>query len=101
MSENDNLIPDELSLEDQKKAINLQDLVYIKKYIDDNHYTKSDADDTFYNKLQTVDRAFLAERVAFTTVAPSASPALGSFIVCFLTEEPETRYDRVLYLIGG
>lgn len=153
MSEIENLINDELPLEDQKKAINLQDLIYIKKYIDDNHYditeidnmlpsaalkavqdvsytkteidatrytkneidsrhytkseidtkhyTKTQADDTFYSKGQTVDRAALAERVAFTTVAPTASPAAGSVIICFLTQEPTTRYDRVIYLIGG
>ena len=158
MSENENLVTaildsEELPLEDQKKAINLQDLIYIKKYIDDNHYdieetdamlksaatnavkdvaytkseidanhynkteinnkhytkteidnnnyTKTQADNTFYKKTETVNRAVLAERVAFTTVAPTASPAAGSLIICFLEEEPATKYDRVIYLIGG
>lgn len=151
MSENENL--EELSLEDQKKAINLQDLIYIKKYIDDNHYdkpetdamlqtaatnavknlaytkteiddtrytkteidkrhytkteidnnhyTKTQTDNTFYKKTDTVTHAALADRIAFTTVAPTASPAAGSLIICFLAEEPATRYDRVIYLIGG
>lgn len=44
---NENLEVEELSNEDKKKAINLQDLKYIKKYIDDRHYSKDDVD----NKL--------------------------------------------------
>lgn len=45
MSDNENL--EELSLEDQKKAINLQDLVYVKKYIDkkqEDHVKETEAE---------------------------------------------------------
>ena len=35
---------EELPLEDQKKAINLQDLAYVKQYIDMNHYDKNETD---------------------------------------------------------
>ena len=48
MSEiNENLEIEELSTEDKKKAINLQDLVYVKKYIDDRHYDKIEVDKKF------------------------------------------------------
>ena len=40
----ENLTPEELPIEDQKKAINLQDLIYVKKYIDDNHYDKAETE---------------------------------------------------------
>lgn len=148
---------EELSLEDQKKALNLQDLVYIKKYIDDNHYskeetdsmmssmvdsevdstiaentynkseidanhytkteidtnyytksqldanyyTKTDADETFYNKAEMVNRASVAEKIIYTTVAPTTSPSEGTLVICLLSSLPTTRYDRVWYLIGG
>ena len=46
MSEiNENLEIEELSTEDKKKAINLQDLVYVKKYIDDRHYDKVETEE--------------------------------------------------------
>lgn len=40
----ENLEVEELSTEDKKKAINLQDLVYVKKYIDGKFYLKPEAD---------------------------------------------------------
>lgn len=64
---------EELPVEDQKKAINLQDLVYVKKYIDDYHYDKEETDamidskvaeavedkvnDTCYNKDETYNKS--------------------------------------------
>lgn len=35
---------EELTIEERKKAINLQDLVYVKKYIDDRHYSKAETE---------------------------------------------------------
>lgn len=42
---------EELPLEDQKKAINLQDLLYIKQYIDMNHYDKDETDAMLDSKV--------------------------------------------------
>lgn len=44
---------EELSTEDKKKAINLQDLIYVKKYIDDRHYSKADVDTKIVNDVAT------------------------------------------------
>lgn len=49
----ENLTPEELPMEDKKKAINLQDLVYVKKYIDDNYYDKTYIDANIDNKVDT------------------------------------------------
>ena len=49
----ENLEVEELSTEDKKKAINLQDLVYVKKYIDDRHYSKSETDSKIETEINT------------------------------------------------
>lgn len=57
---------EELSMEDQKKAINLQDLVYIKKYIDDNHYDKNETDTILETSITTKVESEVATKVADT-----------------------------------
>ena len=63
----------ELPMEDKKKAVNLQDLVFVRQYIDgrledyrpdklldeisDNYYDKTEIDETFYKKTDTVANA--------------------------------------------
>ena len=49
---NENLNVEELSTEDKKKAINLQDLIYVKKYIDNNHYSKAETDDMLQSTVE-------------------------------------------------
>lgn len=71
---------------------------YTKTKIDTNHYTKTDACENFCERTDTAVRAYVAEKMAYTTVAPTASPEEGTLIICVLTEEPETKYDRVIYL---
>lgn len=51
MSETEVNEAEELPMEDKKKAINLQDLVYVKKYIDDNHYDCEEVDALLKNKV--------------------------------------------------
>lgn len=46
------------------------------------------------------DNATKAQRLVFTTTAPTSSPPVGTMIVYYGTSVPATRYDRVLYLIG-
>lgn len=45
------------------------------------------------------DNATKAQRVVYTTTAPTSSPPTGTLIVYTGTAVPSTRYDRVLYLI--
>ena len=40
-----------------------------------------------------------AQRIAFTTTAPTASPDAGTLLIYVGTSLPSTQYDRVLYLI--
>lgn len=47
----ENLEVEELSTEDKKKAINLQDLVYVKKYIDGRHYSKDETEASIDAKI--------------------------------------------------
>lgn len=42
---------EELTIEERKKAINLQDLVYVKKYIDGRHYSKAETEAKIDEKL--------------------------------------------------
>lgn len=41
----------------------------------------------------------LAQKIAFTTVAPTASPDADTLLIYVGTTLPSTQYDRVLYLI--
>ena len=45
------------------------------------------------------DNSQKAQRLVFTTAAPTSSPPAGTFIVYTGSSTPSTRYDRVLYLI--
>ena len=45
------------------------------------------------------DNAQKAQRLVFTTAAPTSSPPAGTLIVYTGSTTPSTRYDRVLYLI--
>ena len=45
------------------------------------------------------DNAQKAQRLVFTTAAPTSSPPAGTLIVYTGSSTPSTRYDRVLYLI--
>ena len=91
----------ELTTEEKKKAVNYQDLKYVKKYIDDNHYkkeeviatiestvseevdkavdetcyTRGDADNTFYKKTDAVTNAVNAENAANAVNATNAESA--------------------------
>lgn len=49
----ENLEVEELSTEEKKKAINLQDLVYVKKYIDGRHYSKDETEAVIDTKVAT------------------------------------------------
>lgn len=66
---------EELPIEDKKKAINLQDLVYVKKYIDDYYYNKEETeallDETVADKVQTAveDTCYTKEETYNKTVA--------------------------------
>ena len=97
MSETENTV-EELSTEDKKKAINLQDLKYVKAYIDQNHYkkretdeqiaaaieasdksyTKTEADATFYKRTDTVANAVNAVNAENTQLAEEARYAAVS-----------------------
>lgn len=61
---NENLEIEELSNEDKKKAINLQDLIYVKKYIDDNHYSKVETDNQLDSKVEAKVESELETAVA-------------------------------------
>lgn len=45
------------------------------------------------------DNSQKAQRLVFTTAAPTSSPPAGTLIVYTGSSTPSTRYDRVLYLI--
>lgn len=91
----ENLTPEELPMEDKKKAINLQDLVYVKKYIDESmdkkleaeipgmvademnegYYTQAETDATFYKRTDTVANANHATSADNATQAVNANHA--------------------------
>lgn len=91
----ENLTTEELPIEDQKKAINLQDLVYVKKYIDESmdkkleaeipgmvademnegYYTQAETDATFYKRTDTVANANHATSADNATQAVNANHA--------------------------
>ena len=48
---------------------------------------------------KNADNATKAQRLVFTTAAPTSSPPAGTLIVYTGSSTPSTRYDRVLYLI--
>lgn len=48
---------------------------------------------------KNADNATQAQRLVFTTTAPTSSPPAGTLIVYTGSSTPSTRYDRVLYLI--
>lgn len=90
-------IREELPIEQQKKAINLQDLVFVRQYIDGrmendvpgivrdtlgaDYYDKTEVDEGFYKRTDTVDNAAhagnadVAENANHATVADSATYA--------------------------
>lgn len=57
MSETENQV-EELSIEDKKKAINLQDLKYVKAYIDQNHYKKRETDEQIAAAIEASDKSY-------------------------------------------
>ena len=51
----ENLEVEELSTEDKKKAINLQDLIYVKEYIKNRHYSKAETDEIIDDMTSDMD----------------------------------------------
>lgn len=94
----ENLTPEELPMEDKKKAINLQDLVYVKKYINESmnkkleaeipgmvademnegYYTQAETDATFYKKTDVVANASHAVNADNATNAVNAVNATNA-----------------------
>lgn len=72
--------------------VQLQRISYAEHSNESNHTLESD------HTLQA-DNAQKSQTVAFTTSAPTSSPAAGTLKIYVGSSTPSTRYDRVLYFI--
>ena len=71
---------------------NLERISFVQHSWESDHTPESD-------HSKESDNAQKAQRLVFTTAAPTSSPPAGTLIVYTGSTTPSTRYDRVLYLI--